>query len=96
MEFSPANKVVKLCLQGMAMEEQGKLEEAKRNFLEAWTEASDDFEKFLAAHYIARHQDQVSDRLRWLETTLQFALTLNNDIVKSAFPSLYLNIGNVL
>ncbi|WP_262483529.1 hypothetical protein [Chryseobacterium sp. P1-3] len=32
MEFSPFNKVVKLCIQGMSAEEQGKPEEAVRFF----------------------------------------------------------------
>ena len=33
------------------------------------------------------------DKLKWLETALQFALKINNDAVKSAFPSLYSNIA---
>lgn len=93
MEFSPFNRVVKLCLQGMEMEEKGKPEEASKLFLQSWDEATNNFEKFLAAHYIARHQKTVSDKLNWLETALQFALKINDDAVKSAFPSLYLNIA---
>lgn len=94
MEFSPFNNVVKLCLQGMNMEEKGETEEAGKLFLRAWNEATNDFEKFLAAHYVARYQKVVSDKLTWLETTLQFALKVNNNTVESAFPSLYLNIAN--
>ena len=93
MEFSLNNHVVKLCVQGMDMEGKGKPEEASRLFLQAWNEATNDFEKFTAAHYVARHQNNVSDKLRWLETGLQFALNINNDTVKSAFPSLYLNLA---
>lgn len=93
MEFSPFNNVVKLCLQGMDMEEKGKPEEAIRLFQQGWNEATNDFEKFLAAHYIARQQKTVAEKLKWLETTLQFALQTNNDSVKSAFPTLYLNIA---
>jgi rifampin ADP-ribosylating transferase len=93
MEFSPFNNVVKLCVQGMDMEEKEKPEEASRLFLQAWNEATNDFEKFLAAHYVARQQKTVSDKLHWLETTLQFALNVNDNTVKSAFPSLYLNIA---
>ncbi len=40
-------------------------------FQQAWNDATNDFEKFLAAHYIARHQKSVSDQLHWLETALQ-------------------------
>jgi len=93
MEFSPFNNVVKLCLQGMSMEEQGKPEEAVKLFLQGWDEATNDLEKFLAAHYIARHQKIVSDKLKWLETALAHSLKINDDTVKSAFPALYLNIA---
>jgi rifampin ADP-ribosylating transferase len=93
MEFNPNNNVVKLCLQGMNQEEKGKPEEASKLFLRAWNEGTSDFEKFLAAHYVARHQKNVSDKLRWLETALQFALKVNDDTVKTAFPTLYLNIA---
>ena len=93
MEFSPNNHVVKLCLQGMAMEEKGKPEEASKLFLQAWNEATNDFERFISAHYIARHPKNASDKLKWLETALQFALKINDDAVKSAFPSLYSNIA---
>lgn len=94
MEFSPFNPIVKLCLQGMDMETKGKPEEALNLFLQAWNEATNDFEKYLTAHYVAKHQPTVSDTLKWLETALQFALKTNDDTVQSAFPSLYTNIAN--
>lgn len=93
MEFNPNNNVVKLCLQGMHMEEAGKPEDASKLFLQAWNEGTNDLEKFLVAHYIARHQKNTPDRLKWLETSLKFALKINNDLVKSAFPSIYLKIA---
>jgi tetratricopeptide (TPR) repeat protein len=93
MEFNPHNKIIKLCLQGMAMEEKGNPEEASMLFLQAWNESTNDFEKFTAAHYVARHQKNVSDKLQWLETALRFALRINDDSVKGAFPSLYSTIA---
>ena len=93
MEFNPNNNIVKRCLQGMLMEEKGNPEEASKLFQEAWNEAANDFEKFLAAHYVTRHQKSVSDKLKWLETSLQFALKINDDSVKSAFSALYSNIA---
>ena len=93
MEFNPNNNVIKLCIEAMGMEEKGKPEEASKLFLQAWNEATNDFEKFTAAYYVARHQKNTSDKLRWLETALQFALKVNNDSVKGAFPSLYSNIA---
>ena len=93
MEFNPNNNVIKLCIEAMGMEEKGQPEEASKLFLLAWNEASNDFEKFIAAYYVARHQENTSDKLKWLETALQFALKINDDAVRSAFPSLYSNIA---
>ena len=93
MEFNPNNNVIKLCIEAMNMEEKGKPGEASRLFLQAWNKATNDFEKFTAAYYVARHQKNASDKLKWLETSLQFALKVNNDSVKGAFPSLYSNIA---
>ena len=93
MEFSPNNNVIKLCIEAMGMEEKGQPAKASRLFLRAWNEAANDFEKFTAAYYVARHQKNTSDKLKWLETALQFALKVNNDSVKGAFPSLYSNIA---
>ncbi|MFN3852595.1 MAG: NAD(+)--rifampin ADP-ribosyltransferase [Spirosomataceae bacterium] len=93
MDFSPFNEIVKLCILGMEMEDQGKPEEAIRFFQQGFDEATNDFEKYLAAHYVARHQKTVSDKLKWLETALAFAINTNDDSVKSAFPSLYTNIA---
>jgi rifampin ADP-ribosylating transferase len=90
MEFNPNNNIVKLCLQGMDLEEKGKLEEASGIFLQAWNEAADDFEKFIAAHYVTRHQKDVSDKLKWVETSLRLALKMDSDYAKGVLSSLYL------
>jgi len=93
MEFDPNNNIVKLCLQGMAFEGKNNPEEAVRLFLQAWNEATNDFEKYLAAHYVTRHQKGIADKLQWAETTLQFALKINSPAVNGAFPPLYSNIA---
>ncbi len=89
MEFSPNNPIVKRCLQGMDLEDKGKSEEAAGIFFQAWNEASDDFERFLAAYYVARHQKDASGRLHWLQTALEHAFKINNHAVNGAFASLY-------
>jgi rifampin ADP-ribosylating transferase len=94
MEFSPFNPIVKLCLQGMNLEDQRKSAEALQVFTQAWNEATNDFEKFLAAHYCARHQSTEADTLKWLELALNCALKVEDETIKSAFSSLYLNIAN--
>ena len=93
MEFNPNNPIVKLCLHGMSMEEKGKPEEAGKIFLQAFNESSNDFEKFITSHYVARYQQNVSDQLQWLQATLQYALKVNDETVTSAFPSLYFKIA---
>jgi rifampin ADP-ribosylating transferase len=93
MEFNPNNHVVKLCIQGMDMEDKGKPEEASRLFLQAWNEATNDFEKYTAAFYVARHQKSAEDKLNWLKKALGLALSINNDSVNGALSSLYTNIA---
>lgn len=93
MEFNPGNNIVKLCLQGMAMEDNNQPVEATKLFHQAWDEAANDFEKFLAAYYLARHQKTASEKLLWNQTALQLAKQLNDDAVKAAFPALYTSIA---
>jgi tetratricopeptide (TPR) repeat protein len=93
MDFNPFNHVVKLCLQGMELETKGQAGEAGKTFLQAWNEASNDFEKFLAAYYVARNQKELRDKLKWLETALDLALKINDTSATSALPALYSNIA---
>ena len=93
MDFNPNNNIVKLCLHGMDLEGKSKPEEASRIFLQAWNDATNDFEKFIAAHYVTRHQKSVADKLKWAEASLLLAIKINNDYVKGIFPSLYTNIA---
>ena len=93
MHFDTNNKIVKLCSEGMELEGRGRKEDALILFQQAWDEATNDFEKFTAAHYVARHQENIADKLKWDETALQLALKINEDNVKGALPSLYLNIA---
>lgn len=93
MLFDPDNNVVKLCAQGMDEEGKGKDDKAMMLFLQAWNEAANNFEKFIAAHYVARQQKTVADKLKWDETALGLALKINDDEMKGSYPSLYLNIA---
>lgn len=94
MDFTPSNPLVQLCIQGMQAEGKGDLESARRLFLQAWSEAADDFERFIAAHFVARHQATVADRLQWLETDLQLAVKVDDERVAPALPLLYSNIAD--
>jgi len=93
MEFNPSNRVIQLCLQGMELEEQNSPDDASALFHQAWNEATNDFEKFIAAHYVARHQSSVSERLYWLQEMLALGQKINSEQVKSAFPTVYAGIA---
>ena len=93
MLIDPENNIVKLCAAGMDLEGEGKNEEASKIFYEAWQLATTHQEKFIAAHYVARHQKTIDDKLLWDETTLELALKIDDDSVKIAYPSLYLNVA---
>lgn len=92
MQFDPNNTVIKLCARGMELEAKQPAE-AKALFMQAWNEATNDFEKFTAAHYVARHQNSIEEKLHWDKTALDFALKIDDEKMKANFPSLYLNIA---
>lgn len=93
VKFDPNNIVVKLCIMGMSLEDSGNVEEASTMFQKAWNEATDDYEKFIAAFHLARQQKSITDKLKWMEASLQCALNINDDNVKSAYSTLYINIA---
>jgi rifampin ADP-ribosylating transferase len=92
MQFDPNNKIVQLCAKGMELEAKHP-EEARALFLQAWNESTNDFEKFTTAHYVARHQTSVEDKLNWDKIALEFALKADDDNIAASYPSLYLNIA---
>jgi len=93
MQFDPDNQIINLCAHGMELEGEGKPDEASAAFQQAWERAANDFDKFIAAHYIARHQKTVADKLTWDETALQLALKIKEEGIEGTYPSLYLNIA---
>lgn len=92
-KFDPNNIIIRLCITGIELEENGNADEAISIFYKAWNEASDDFDKFIAAYYLARQQKDSKDKLKWMQTSLQCALNINDENVKSAYPTLYTNIA---
>src|SRR5690606_37449278 len=93
MEFDPRNSIVKLCVQGSTLEDNGEFDEAAKAFLQAWDESTNDLEKFLSAHFVARSQTDTAEKLKWLETALRYALNINDASVAPAFPMLYSDIA---
>ncbi len=93
MEFNTENRIVKLCAEGMEFEGKGEKGKAAKKFEEAWHLSQNDFEKLTSAHYLARHQKSVTEKLKWDKAALEFALKINDKTIKGTLPSLYLNIG---
>ncbi|MBC3789146.1 rRNA adenine methyltransferase [Spirosoma utsteinense] len=92
MPFDPTNPVIQLCAKGIEIEAESP-DQAKGLFLQAWSLAATDVEKFTAAHYLARHQDSATEKLEWDLRALQLALQIQDESITSSYPSLYLNVG---
>ena len=91
--MDPNNPVARLCVRGMECEAQGLLSDASRLFLSAWNQSTNDFERCIAAHYVARHQKDPLEALRWNQLSLDHANAVCDGRVHGFYPSLYLNLG---
>src|ERR1700743_725641 len=78
----------------MTAEGEGNIAEAKALFQQAWDTASDNFEAFTAAHYLARNQDDPVDNLKWNLEALRLAVSIKDEGMRANYyPSLYLNVA---
>jgi tetratricopeptide (TPR) repeat protein len=91
--MEPGNPVIRLCVAGMQAEGRGDFELAHALFAEAWEKARDNYERCIAAHYLARHQVTPQNTLQWNEASLQFAEAVGDARVAAFYPSLLLNLG---
>jgi tetratricopeptide (TPR) repeat protein len=91
--LDPNNPIVKLCVQGIKAETEGRFVDAAADFNQAWIESTNDFELCIAAHYVARHQKDPAETLRWNQTALAHALAADDAAVNDFYASLYLNLG---
>lgn len=87
------NPVIKLCMEGTQAEFQGLIDKARSFYQKAWEAAQDDYEACVAAHYVARHQEDHRERLRWNQIALDKANVVNDQSVQGFYPSLFLNMG---
>jgi hypothetical protein len=85
--------VVRLCLEGSRAELEGRRDDARALYENAWEAASDDYEACIAAHYVARFQARPEDVLRWNQEALCRADAVDIERVREFYPSLYLNLG---
>jgi len=90
----PDSAVVRLCVDGMAAESDGRPGDALALFRQAWEASTDDYEACIAAHYVARHQADPDEALRWSRVALERALAVGDDDRIAGFlPSLHLDVG---
>ena len=85
--------VIKLCVEGTQAEFQGLMDKARSLYQRAWEAAQDDYEACIAAHYVARYQEDPKERLRWNQIALDKANAVFDDRVQDFYPSLFLNMG---
>ncbi|MCZ4084647.1 hypothetical protein [Streptomyces antarcticus] len=86
-------QTVRLCAQGMAAEAEGRDDDARDLFREAWDSAGDDYEACVAAHYLARQQPTPEAALHWNRTCLELADRVGDARVAGFRPSLHGTIG---
>ncbi|WP_437721749.1 hypothetical protein [Sorangium sp. So ce861] len=91
--IDPNNPVVRLCAEGMQAEAEGRHEDARALFEQAWAARTDEYEACIAAHYVARHQGSDQERLAWNQEALRRADAVGGDRVRGFYPSLLLNLG---
>ena len=87
------NPVIKLCIEGTQAEFQGQIEKARSLYQKAWEAAQDDYDACIAAHYVARHQDNHNERLHWNQVALDKANAITDSRIQEFYPSLFLNMG---
>ena len=87
------NPVIKLCIAGTQAEFQGRQEDAVALYMQAWKTAKDDYEACIAAHYVARFQNDPAESLRWNQDALRHADAVGDERVNEFYPSLYLSVG---
>lgn len=92
MNCDPDNAVVRLCAEAMAIE--GDAEAARRLFEQAWEIRRDDYDASIAAHFLARHQSTVEDRVRWNAAAVHHAEAIADGRTDELKASLYLNLAD--
>ncbi len=87
------NPVIQLCMEGTHAEFEGRIEDARILYQQAWDARQDDYDACIAAHYVARFQDSVEESLRWNYLALKHANAVHDESIMDFYPSLYLNLG---
>ncbi|MBY8874175.1 hypothetical protein K7640_20310 [Micromonospora sp. PLK6-60] len=87
------NPVLQLCQDGMRAEAQGRPAAARALFEQAWARRVDDYDACVAAHYLARQQDDPGEVLRWNQDALRHADAVGDERVAALYPSLHVAVA---
>ena len=87
------NPVIALCIAGTQAEFNHNPDEARSLYQQAWEAVQDDYEACIAAHYVARFQDDPQKKFYWNRVALERAQSVGDERVQEFYPSLYLNMG---
>ena len=85
--------VLRLCQDGMRAEAEGRPADARTLFEQAWARRTDDYGACVAAHYLARQQDDPGETLRWNQEALRHADAVGGDRVAAFYPSLHVGVA---
>ena len=88
------NPVIRLCAAGSQAEFEGRKDDARRLYREAWDARTDDYDACVAAHYLARFQDTPEETLYWNQEALARAKSVDDERVQGFYPSLYVSLGH--
>jgi len=87
------NPVIKRCIESTQAEFRGQVDQARVLVQKAWKAVRNNYEACIAAHYVARYQEDPIERLYWNRIALDKANAVADDRVQDFYPSLYLNMG---
>jgi hypothetical protein len=87
-------RAVQLCAAGTSAEFARRLDEARELYAAAWKAATDDYDRAVAAHYIAHLERDPDGRLMWNRRALDHAERADRELVAPLLGSLYVNLGH--
>lgn len=84
---------IELCIEGTQAEYERRIDDARQLYAEAWNVATDDYERCVAAHYVAHLTKEPPERHRWNVLALDHAERSGDERVTAFYGSLYVNLG---
>lgn len=89
-----SRRSVALCAEGTQAEFAGRFDDARRLYAQAWDAATDDYDRAVAAHYVAHLESDAAEQLRWNRAALEHATRADQAAVAPFMGSLYVNLGH--